>query len=55
MDKLNLAFQVPLFTPMDLAKLDLEPLLGVLDVYEDTKLQILKTVQNAYNENSKKV
>ena len=52
MDKLNPSHHGPIFTPVDLVKHYLEPLLKGLDVPKDTRLQILKVVQAAHDETS---
>ena len=52
---LNQDHQGPVFPPVVLDQPDLEPLLGVLDVPKDVKLQITMLVPFTNNENSHKV
>ena len=51
--KLNPDFQEPIFAPVELIKLDLEPLLK--DDPEVLRLQITQAVQAAHNKSSQKV
>ena len=48
--KLHSAHQGSIFVPVKLVKPDMEPLLG--DIPEDTKLWILKAMQEAHDKNS---
>ena len=53
LSKLNPDFQKPIFVPMELTKLDLEPLPD--DIPEHIKFQITQAVKAAHDESSQKV